>query len=253
MGVAAVLETAVSAVNDLSGAYDDAAVEADLPPDSRLQSLLVRSLALLVSSGYSVFSEALFGGIAIVIASDIVLGRHVEIARAGRQATRSIVRLVLAVGLSWLAVLILLVTILGIPFAMYVMLGWLLAGQVVLLDDARGLDALRRSWRMVSGRRWHVLACVALIALVEAILYNVPACIVLHSIGVGDVLRVCFPVEPVPMPLRVVDWVVRGLSAALVHALPFIVTTLLYYDLRVADEGFDLDLRAAVLDRQPAA
>ena len=56
--------------------------------------------------------------------------------------------------LAGLGSLLLCVTVLGIPAAIYFGLGWTLVGQVCLLESLGGRAALRRSGWLVRSHRW---------------------------------------------------------------------------------------------------
>jgi hypothetical protein len=251
MGVAAVPDPLVSAGYDVISGYANSTSEAGRSLRALATSLLVGLLSLLAYGVYSIIAEALFGGIAIVIASNTILGRPADVGAACRLAASRLGQLSLVTGVTWLVVLVLCVTVLGIPFAVYVGLGWMLASQVIVLEDLGWRDALRRSWGMARWNRQRLLAWFIGLFLVETILYNAPSCLFASVVGGGPWFQGCPMAEDAPMVVRLGDVVLRGLSSALFHSLVFVTITLLYYDFRVCDERLDLDLRAAVTDRPP--
>jgi hypothetical protein len=63
--------------------------------------------------------------------------------------------------LATILVIALLVTIIGIPFAIRKFVDWQLAQQEVLFEDRAVRDALRSSTRLVRGHWWHTAAIAA--------------------------------------------------------------------------------------------
>lgn len=110
-------------------------------------------------------------------------------------------------------VLLLTVTVIGIPWAIRQLIRWLFIQQAVILEGTNATDALRHSSDTVIGSWWRTLG----IQLVIGIIAGVPAAIV------AAVFRLA--------PALVSGTVNAVASAAL---LPFaaIATTLLYFDLR---------------------
>jgi hypothetical protein len=252
-GVAAILDACATSAYTVLSDYATSALDAGQPREARAASLLVSMLSLLAFGGFGLVAEAVIGGIAIVIASNTVLHRPADLVGACGLAARRLGRLVLVVGLSRLVMIVLAVTVLGIPFAIYAGLGWMLASQIVLLEGLGWRDALRRSWDMVRWHRRFLLASYRMVSLVETIVYGVPACLLAYASGGSVAITACAVPADAPLLVWLGDTVLRGLSSALIQPLVPILTTLLYYDFRVDDERLDLDLRAAVSDRQPAA
>ncbi len=111
--------------------------------------------------------------------------------------------------------------------------------QIVVLEGRGPLDALGRSWQLVRGSFWRVLGTVILISLLVQILVFIPGLI--FGIGINAVFS---------DPLR--DFAIRQslstlvgyISQMLFLPISIIAYTLLYYDLRVRKEGYDLQLLA---------
>jgi len=111
-------------------------------------------------------------------------------------------------------VLLLLVTIIGIPWAIQRLVRWVFVAQAVILDGTNAKDALSTSAAAVEGRWWRTFGVALLIGLLGA----APAGLAAAVFGLGSELM-------------------SGVMASLVSALllPFTVTamTLLYLDLQV--------------------
>ncbi len=107
--------------------------------------------------------------------------------------------------------------------AVFLAVRWCVVPQAVVIDGARGTEALRRSWSLVQGRGWWTLA-----ALVVANLLT-------------TVLSVVFTV-PGRLLARAVDAEAVNLAGGVlgqIATLPLlgIATTLLYFTLRAGDEA----------------
>lgn len=146
--------------------------------------------------------------------------------------------------LLWLAFLFVVFLALGalacvVP-AIYLYGAWSVAIPVLLLEDVRGRHALKRSRQLVKGRWWPVAAVLLLSAVLTGIFQAIVGGVVLAVVAVAG--------------NDTVDVVARVISqaAAQVVLTPFTATviTVLYFDLRVRKEGFDLELLARRLGTQ---
>jgi hypothetical protein len=122
----------------------------------------------------------------------------------------------------------------GVWFVLYVASGYALTTQVVVLEElASSFDAFARSWDLTRGFKRKVLATAA----VAILIFSLPSA----AVGVlAEVLR-----QPVP-PLGQAFTVLAALLPIVMTPLLSCVFTLMYYDLRVRREAFDLQ----VLGRQ---
>ena len=104
------------------------------------------------------------------------------------------------------------------------------AQTAVVLEDAGPLAALRRSWELTRAARLRVLGVsLVLLTLSVALTWSV-------SIGVGWVA---------PDRLPVLERLAGTVASALVMPLTSAVTMVLYYDLRIRSEGYDIALLAS--------
>jgi hypothetical protein len=117
------------------------------------------------------------------------------------------------------------------------------AVPVLLFEGIKGSGALRRSFRLVRGRWWAVtgaILCGYLIAVVVGgILQSIISALVFTDAG-NSVLGVA-----------VIDSVASGIGQLFTTPFPAAVTAVVYYDLRVRKEGFDLQLLAERLGVTP--
>lgn len=129
--------------------------------------------------------------------------------------------------LAFLAVSLMAITIIGIPFAIYFGLRWYFALQVSLLEDASPMEALRGSSELVEGNWWRVLGISIVLALIISAVTFLPSFIPL--IG--------------PIIVNIVAWPAYTVAK-----------TVLYCDLRMRAEGaeqFNADALARDLGLAP--
>jgi hypothetical protein len=178
-----------------------------------------------------VMSSALASAACFKAVSDTYLGTSTDWAGSLRYGYKRLGSLI------WLTLLNTVLLIVG--FLLCIVPGvwlygaWSVAVPALLLEDARGRRALGRSFALVRGRWWPVAGTLFLANLLTV------------AVGFG------FGVLAVPVLLTGSDFaselasgVVTG--AASVFTIPFVsaVVAVLYFDLRVRKEGFDLQLMA---------
>jgi membrane-anchored glycerophosphoryl diester phosphodiesterase (GDPDase) len=129
--------------------------------------------------------------------------------------------------------------------ATYLGARWIVAIPALVNEDLSATDALRRSWRLTGSRAWRAIGYLILLGLISTIVVSLPASFI------QQILFIAAPSSAMPLFL--------SLSTAIssiftVIWTPFYVCAivLLYYDLRVRAEGYDLDLRVRQLEEQMA-
>jgi hypothetical protein len=186
----------------------------------RIGALIVASLTPLA---ISLVFVAIIAGCAIGALSTLGV-------RSGEQPN---VGLAIAAVLGLFAVVLVMIVV-GLFF--YVRL--LLATQAIVLEGQGPFAGLRRSWRLVGQAFWRSLG---IFVLVYAFMYIVSLVIQLPLIVLGAFFGMLFNNSVLYQSLT--SLVTYGVLI-LVLPLQFIVFTLLYYDLRIRKEGYDLELMA---------
>ena len=134
-----------------------------------------------------------------------------------------------------LATLLLAVTIIGLPIAIWKYVEWQFVQQQVLFEDRGVRDALRGSTRLVRGRWWYTLRVAGFLWLISVI--------------AGPALGVALVFTTLPL------WTIN-LFGSLVFALliPYVAVarTLLYFDLAVAPAPEPANPVAAGPEPRPA-
>lgn len=120
--------------------------------------------------------------------------------------------------------------------------------QVVVVEALGGEKALSRSKRLTEGFRWRIFGLVVLVVIIQGII-----------VGLGGALNLVLPSSeqvPVDVPggsaVRAVfnyrnyaiNTLVSQLLNILVASFSAVCFTLMYFDLRIRKEGFDLELAA---------
>jgi hypothetical protein len=121
--------------------------------------------------------------------------------------------------------------------AIWLYVAWSVATPVLLVEGLRGSAALRRSFRLVRGRWWTVAFTLLIARLMVSIASGLVVAVFLvvpHVIDNSSVL------------LAVIGATIAScVATALVQPLQSAIVTVLYFDLRVRRDGFDLELLAA--------
>ena len=125
----------------------------------------------------------------------------------------------------------------------YLYVAWGVATPVLLLEGVRGRGALKRSRALVKGRWWPTLAVLLLVAILTGIVQAVFIGLLTGVVSASDN----------QVAQAVADAVAQTASSALTTPLSAAVVTVLYFDLRVRREGFDLELLAHRLGVDPGA
>jgi hypothetical protein len=123
--------------------------------------------------------------------------------------------------------------------AIWLYVAWSVATPALLIEDIRGAAALRRSFRLVRRRWWPTFGVQFM-----AVLLVYVATVVVS----GLLAAIPLIVDSSSVLLAVVSsTIASAAAAALVQPLQGAITTILYFDLRVRKEGFDLSLLASRL------
>jgi MFS family permease len=148
----------------------------------------------------------------------------------------------LVVGVS--VVLAILLTLWSIPFILafavllfYLYFCWYFAIPALLMEECRGTKALRRSRQLVKGRFWPSFGTVVIATMLAGIV---------AAAMQGAVLAVVLNTES--ELIRTVAQAIAGTAtSALVTPFSAAAILVIYFDLRVRKEGFDLELLARTL------
>lgn len=206
----------------------------------------------------SVISLLVTAGI-MYASAQVYLTREMTSGAAFQQASRRFWSYLGSSALYLLAVIGLCITVIGIPFGIYFGVRWSLYSLPVLLEESKAWNALGRSTELVKGSWWRVLGILLSIYLISfmitIILYiSVEFILTLSGIiateadggnGLLDTLRRLF--APTPTEAGWVTYAIQRfvglLIATLTMPIALIGSTLLYFDLRIRKEAFDIEMQ----------
>ena len=119
----------------------------------------------------------------------------------------------------------------------YLVASWMPLPAVVTLEGTGPIAGLRRAWRLAGGARWRILGLLTLMTILQGILGILFAFVFLGTVVTEGATRTVLQ--------EVANLAVNALWAPIQWG----VFTLLYYDLRVRKEAFDLQLAAEAMPR----
>lgn len=196
--------------------------------------------AALVVGLLGVLATVLATGACFKAVADAYLGHATDWRRSLGFAARRFGGIVWITFLS--ALVALLAAIACILPGVWLWFAFAVAVPAFLTEGHRGRRALGRSYRLVRNRWWNVFAAVGLALLLASILQGV-------LVGLAAAVDVAAPES---IGAYIVDFVAQTLASALTTPFTAAVTVVVYFDLRVRKEAFDLELLAAQLGLEPA-
>jgi hypothetical protein len=148
--------------------------------------------------------------------------------------------IVLAIGLG-VAVSFLQFSVLAVIFGIWAMVVWSVSIPALMVEDARGTKAMRRSFNLVSQNWWRTFGTLV-VGFVFIGLFQVLAALLQEAIGM-------LAEDSVVGYVAVID-VTTTLATILTAPLQAAIVTMIYYELRVRKEGLDI---AVLVQRLPDA
>lgn len=127
----------------------------------------------------------------------------------------------------------------GFAATVYILASALVAPVAATVEGAGPIHALRRSWVLSDRNRWRVLGVQFLLGILNVVISALLSAIFLAGF-VGD-----------PLLRAVLQQVANVLATVAWAPVQWGTFTVLYYDLRVRREAFDLQLAAEALPRAP--
>lgn len=127
----------------------------------------------------------------------------------------------------------------GLAVALHFVARFAAVPATVAIETNGAIAGLARSSVLTAGERWHVLKALALVWIIFGVISMI-----------GSVTAIALPAAPL------IGQLVSAVIAILAYPLIPITETLLYYDLRIRKEGYDIELMAREIGRpaveQPA-
>lgn len=194
------------------------------------QSLIVAGLVLAL---VTLFLIPFSYGAPVRAAIDVALGHQPTFGSVVAAVLRRYFALWGAALLFGLAILLLTFTVIGIPVAIWLYVRWRLYAPALMAENLGPGRALGRSAQLVDGRWWRTCGILLLLFLLVAILGAI----------LGTLIQVVTSLIPgLTADARLaVNQVGSTLGSVVAAPIEYIALTLLYFDLRVRKESFDLD------------
>lgn len=127
--------------------------------------------------------------------------------------------------------------LLVVPLISFLFVRWFVVVPALVVEDARGVGALRRSWRLVANRWWPTFGAFALAAVV----------VIAVQIGLAALLLPLLELDNATL-FVVVLFVSTTIVSLVLNPFLASVPTVVYFDLRVRREGLDLEIMQRSLD-----
>jgi hypothetical protein len=209
-------------------------------------------LQLLVSVVLGLVAMSLMTGAMAWAVSERYLDRPVTVGRAYRAVFRRWKSLLGG------ALLLLLVYIAIAIFGIVPCIGWLavipaalfaytclhFVPQAVMLEGQRAADGLKRSWYLAKPHFWRVLGILAVLWLFSMLVTSGPSLLVSYAL---------VALSPSLLVRSLLGTAVSMLLSLLYLPIQYTGLTLVYYDLRMRQEGLDLELELEALARAPTS
>ena len=122
--------------------------------------------------------------------------------------------------------------------ALFIYIRLLLTTQTIVLEGYGPLTGLARSWRLVGQSFWRVLGIVLLMYIFVYIVSLIVQLPVLGVLLASGIMLSNFALY------QMINVTVAYIALILVLPFQFAIFTLLYYDLRIRKEGYDIELMA---------
>jgi len=129
--------------------------------------------------------------------------------------------------------------IVGVHVAMAVAVRLYFAALVAVLEEEGAVRSLMRSWELTAGHFWRVLLTLLVLSLlvsVGAMILSIPAQLITGLVGLAS-LAVA----------QSLSGAFQGLTQVVLQPVQSVGAVLLYYDLRMRKEGFDLAMMAEAI------
>jgi hypothetical protein len=142
---------------------------------------------------------------------------------------------------------LIIVAVLGLMFlvllivvgSIFVYTRLLLTPQAIVLEDHAAWAGIKRSWRLVEGSFWRTLLIMLLMGILIYLISALPAGILSFSLTLAN------RGSPSGLILsQAISTLVAEIGVIIALPLQLAVYTLLYYDLRVRKEGYDIEIMA---------
>jgi hypothetical protein len=190
-----------------------------------------------VSVGITIVAYLLIMGASYTAANEAYFSRPVSVAASVRVALRRMHSLI------WVSLLTAIAAVLGLlALIVGAIIVWVLLAvsiPALLVEDLRGTKALRRSWNLVRNNGWRTFLVLLVAAIFTGLVQAVAS---LAAEAANGLAR-----DQIELWIVIVQSL-SVLGFAFAASFTAVVVTVIYYDLRIRKEGFDIELMTARLE-----
>lgn len=132
--------------------------------------------------------------------------------------------------------------LLGIPafvIPVYVWARFVLVAPAYVLEMRGAVGSLARSWELMKGNVLKALALMVIVGVVVSIIQGIISAPLAFAVGAGQAKG-----AEASLVLQAINTIVTAILSTVFAPFTSIVAILLYYDMRIRKEGFDLELLA---------
>lgn len=190
--------------------------------------------------------------------AEVILGRTITTNAAYQHTLSKYFPLFVCTGFLFVIPYLLAITCIGLPFSVFLLIRWSVYSLPILIEDHSALGALRRSGELVKNMWWRVfgivLAMLLIYLMIQSILSNSFGIVFFLLTGISAIqdAGILEMIRQVFLPTLVkIEWglyFIRSFVTTAIEAItiPIITigSTLLYFDLRVRKEAYDLERQA---------
>ena len=197
----------------------------------------------------------LVSGVLSYASAEVLLGRTVTTGAAYQYTLNKYIPLLVCFFIYVFVCTGLAITCIGIPFFVFFLIRWSVYTLPILIEDHSALGALRRSSELVKNTWWRVcgitLAILLIYLMIQSILSNSFG-IVFFLLTGNNETEVFEIMKQMFFPMSVdIGWglyLIRSFVTIAIEAITIpisvIGSTLIYFDLRVRKEAYDLEMQA---------
>jgi hypothetical protein len=172
-------------------------------------------------------------GAITLAAIDVALGRPVTLASCFRGVLR---RYWALLGVALLGVL-LVPLFLCLPVALWIVVRWSVSVPALLAEGVGPVQSIRRSWQLTRANWWRIFGILAVVVVIQAVMNSILGAVALPLAAVVPFVS--------PLVRGSIAITVSTLGTAAITPVLYLCLVLLYFDLRIRKESFDLDQLAA--------
>jgi hypothetical protein len=200
------------------------------------------NLMQYIGIGVTIIAYLLIIGASYTAANDAYFSREVSVGRSVGVAARRFHSLIWVSLLTGIAVALGLLALIVGAVVVWVMTA--VAIPALLDEDLRGTKALRRSWNLVRNNGWRTFLVLLVAGIFTGLVQALAELASSAANGLAD--------EQIELWVVIVESL-SALGFAFAASFTAVIATVIYYDLRIRKEGFDIELMTARLEAGDAA